>query len=125
MYPILVNALAATAGNLIDRWAQSSFAPKASAPAAPFSQMLQSATAPRNPIAAAIEKLRNELMASPEIRTAMDSSDPSKRPTFNISADGSLSAQMPGQSPRAIALSPETAALARLLASMLPANSAL
>ena len=122
MYPLLVNAIAATASNLIDRWAHSR-ASKATAPAVPFQQMLlDAATTPRNPMAAAIERLRNELLASPEVRTALDSGDPNRPVSLQLSADGTVSSQAPGQNPRALSLSPETAAAARSLAALLPVN---
>ena len=128
MYPLLVNAIAATAGNLIDRWAQSN-ASKATTPSAPFSQMLDGAgTAQRSPAAnlgAAIEKLRSALLASPELRTALDSSDPARPLSLQISPDGTVSAQAPGLGTRTISLSPETAMLARSLATLIPANSTL
>ena len=125
MYPLLVNAIAATASNLIDRWAQSS-APKATTPSVPFQKVLDgTATASRNPMAAAIERLRNELLASPEVRTAMDSSDPTRPVSLQLSADGSVTTQAPGQNARALSLSPETATLARSLAALLPTGSTL
>ena len=119
MYPILVNALAATAGNLIDRWAQARL-PKAGAPAVPFQNVLDAA-APPSPI----ERLRNALLSSPELRTAVDSSDPTRPVSLQLSPDGTVTAQAPGQLARPITLSPETATLARSLATILPANASL
>ena len=124
MYPLLVSAIAATAGNLIERWSQSS-APKATAPSVPFHQMLDGAGAARRSLAAAIEKLRNALLSSPEIRTAVDSSDPAHPISLTVSPEGTVSAQTAGQYPRAISLSPETAMLARSLAAVLPAGASL
>ncbi len=124
MYPLLVNAIAATAGNLIDRWAQSS-ARKTTERSVAFQQVLDSAATPRQTAAAAIDKLRSALLASPEIRTAVDSSDPANPMSLQLSPDGTVSAQAPGQSLRPIFLSPETAMLARSLAAALPANASL
>ena len=128
MYPLLVNAIAATAGNLIDRWAQS-HAPKASAPSVPFQQVLDGVAAPQRSAAAnasaMIERLRSELLSSPEIRTAMDSSDPSRPISLQLSPDGTVTGQAPGQNAHPIPLSPETATLARSLSAMLPATAAL
>ena len=72
-----------------------------------------------------IESLRSALLASPEIRTAMGSCDPAHLPTLQLSPDGTVSAQSPGQAAKVIAVFPETAALARSLAAMLPANATL
>ena len=125
MYPILVNALAATAGNLIDRWAQSRM-PKAGTPTVPFQNILDGAASPsRSAVATTIDRLRSELLSSPEIRTAMDSSDPTRPVSLQLSPDGTVTAQAPGQLARPIQLSPETATLARSLASLLPANASL
>ena len=124
MYPLLVNAIAATASNLIDRWAQSRM-PKATASSVPFSQMLDGASTPQRSAAATIAQLRSELLSSPEIRTAMDSSDPMHPLSLQLSPDGNVTAQAPGQNARPLALSPQTAMLARSLAAMLPANATL
>ena len=125
MYPLLVNALAATASNLIDRWAHSS-AQKSSAASASFQKVLD-ALAASKPAAApsALDRLRNEQLSSPEIRTALDSSDPTRPVSLQISPDGTISAQAPGQNPRPIFLSQETATLARTLGAMLPAPAVL
>ena len=124
MYPLLVNAIAATAGNLIDRWAQSS-ARKTTERSVAFQQVLDSAATPRQTAAAAIEQLRSALLASPEIRTAVDSGDPANPVGLQLSPDGTVSAQARGQYLRPISLSPETAMLARSLAAALPANASL
>ena len=124
MYPLLVNAVAATATNLIDRWAQS-HAAKEAKPAVAFQQMLDGAASAKPSAAAMIESLRSALLASPEIRTVLGSCDPAHLPTLQLSPDGTVSAQTPGQPAKVIAVSPETAALARSLATMLPANATL
>lgn len=128
MYPLLVNAIASTAGNLIDRWAQSS-ASKASASSVSFQKMLESAATPQRTaasnLATALEQLKRQLLASPEVRTAMDSSDPTRPVSLQISQDGTVSTQSAGQAARPLSLSPDTAMLARSLATMLPANSTL
>ena len=118
MYPLLVNAIAATAGHLIDRWAQSR-APQASAPSVPFQQMLDGAASVKPSAAATIERLRGELLSSPELRTALDSADPAHPVSIQLSPDGILTAQTPGNSPQILAVSPETAAAARRLAALL------
>ena len=128
MYPLLVTAIASTAGNLIDRWVQSS-ASKTNASSVSFQRVLDGnaaaqPTAAEN-AAAAIEQLKKLLFASPEIRTAVDSSDPTRPASLQISPDGTVSAQTAGQAARPLSLSPETAMLARSLASMLPANTKL
>ena len=70
-----------------------------------------------------VERLRSELLSSPEIRTAVDSSDPTRPISLRLSPDGTVSAQSPGQTAKAITLSSDTATLARSLASLLPANT--
>ena len=124
MYPLLVTAVAATASNLIDRWAQSRSLKEAT-PSVSFEQVLNRMSSAKNSPAAMIERLRNELLSSPEIRTAVDSGDPTHPPTLQLSADGTVSAQSPGQNAHTLSLSPETATLARSLAALLPANAAL
>ena len=123
MYPLLVNAIAATATNLIDRWAQSR-GPKTAAPAVPFQQVLDGAASAKQSAATMIERLRNELLSSPELRTALDSADPAHPVTIQLSPDGTLSTQTPGNSPQLLAVSPATAAAARTLASLLPPGNA-
>ena len=120
MYPLLVNAIAATAGNLIDRWAQSR-APKEAAPSAPFQQVLDGAASTKQSAATMIERLRSELLSSPELRTALDSADPAHPVTIQLSPDGTLST---GNPPQPLAVSPATAAAARTLASLLPPGNA-
>ena len=122
MYPLLVNAIAATASTLVDRWAQS-HAAKASATSVPFQQLLDGASATKRSASAMVERLRSELLSSPEIRTAVDSSDPTRPISLRLSPDGTVSAQSPGQTAKAITLSSDTATLARSLASLLPANT--
>ena len=124
MYPLLVNAVAATASNLIDRWAQSR-AMRETKPALSFQQVLNGAASAKNSPTATIERLRADLLSSPEVRTAVDSGDPTRPVALQLSADGTVSAQSPGQNARALSLSPETATLARSLAALLPASSAL
>ena len=123
MYPLLVSAAAATATNLIDRWAQSRSAREAK-PSVSFEQVLGGTASAKNSAAATIERLRNELLSSPEIRTAVDSSDPTRPATLRLAVDGTVSSQAPGQNARPVSLSPETATLARSLAALLPANAA-
>ena len=123
MYPLLVNAIAATASNLIDRWAQSR-GPKTAAPSVPFQQMLDGAASTKQSATATIERLRSELLSSPELRTALDSADPAHPVTIQLSPDGTLSAQTPGNSPQLLTVSPEIAATARTLASLLPPGNA-
>ncbi len=128
MYPLLVNAIAATASSLVEKWAQSHAAKTNATGGVPFQQVLDGAAAPRTNAASAsatIEQLSSELLSSPEIRTAMDSSDPAHPISIQLSADGNVTAQAPGQSAHPIALSPQTAMLARSLAAMLPANAML
>ena len=122
MYPLLVNAVAATASTLIDRWAQSR-APKAAMPAVPFQQMLDGVASARQSTATMIDRFRGELLLSPEVRTALDSSDPSHPVALQLLADGTVTAQSPGYAAKALALSPDTATVARKLAAMLPANA--
>ncbi len=124
MYPLLVNAIASTASNLIDRWAQSRSAATAK-PSLSFQQILNQAAPAKNSVAAAFDRLKNELLSSPEIRTAMDSSDPTRPVSLQISQDGTISAQAPGQNARPLFLSQETAAIARTLSAMLPATATL
>ena len=124
MYPLLVNAIAATASNLVDRWAQSR-APKPSAPSVPFQQVLDGTSSAQRSAAATIERLRSELLSSPELRTALDAADPARPVTIQLSPEGTLSAQTPGNSPHILSVSPETATAARTLASLLsPSNAA-
>ena len=124
MYPLLVNAIAATASSLIERLAQA-HAPKAAAPPVPFQQVLDGASSTQRSAAATIERLRSELLSSPELRTALDSADPARPVTIQLSPDGTLSAHTPGNSPQLLSVSRETATAARTLASLLsPSNAA-
>lgn len=122
MYPLLVNAIASTASNLIDRWAQSRSA-AATKSSLSFQQILNQAAPAKDSLSSAIDRLKNELLSSPEIRTAMDSSDPTRPVSLQISQDGTVSTQAPGQNARPLFLSQETAALARTLGAMLPATA--
>ncbi len=122
MYPLLVNAVAATASTLIDRWAQSR-AQKTAPPAVPFQQILDGASSVKQSTATTVERLRSELLSSPELRTALDAADPAHPVSIQLSPDGTLTAQTPGHSPQVLAVSPETAAAARTLASYLSHTS--
>ncbi len=122
MYPLLVNAVAATASTLIDRWAQSR-AQKTAAPTVPFQQVLDGASSVKQSAATAIERLRSELLSAPELRTALDAADPAHPVSIQLSPDGTLTAQTPGHSPQLLSVSPETAAAARTLASFLSPTS--
>ena len=125
MYPILVNAIAATAGNLIDRWSQS-VAQRSPANAASFQQVFDAVSAARpasggQPL---IDKLKTDLLSSPELRTAVGSADPAHPVSVQISQDGSISVQAEGRAPQIIGVSPETAGIARNLAALMRSSDA-
>jgi hypothetical protein len=124
MYPLIATAIASTAGNLLDRWTQS-FAPKPAAAAVSFQHVLDALRSSANSAqsgAALGERLRGELLAAPEIRATLGSTDPLRSARLHLSSDGMLSLVSQGGTPRLIAVSPDTAALARKLAGVLMPN---
>ena len=127
MYPLLVSAIASTAGNLLERWTAGAERKEATR-AAEFRELMDKITASAKPSAAAVASarqghaasLQTQLLDAPEIRSILDSADPAKPVTIRIAQDGTVLAQPPGREPQAIQVSPETAAVARELASLLP-----
>jgi hypothetical protein len=133
MTPLLVSAIASTAGNLIEKWA-SAGERKAEVQSANFQEMLNKtagagrsgqAKTPQDSRMEAIAKLRAELLDAPEVRLAIDSADPSKPVGIELGPDGKLYASAPGRAPQAIQLAPDTAAAARELAALIPPAGAI
>ncbi len=122
MHPLLVSAVANAAGNFLDRWSRGAGpAPVANGPG--FEKALDRASGavnsgaiPETNALTFAARLRQQLLDSPEVRALLDSSDPSKPPTIEVSPDGKVLAAAPGRDPKALLLSPETAELARNLA---------
>jgi len=136
MHPLLVSAVANTAGNLLDRWSRGAGAsPANKAPEGQFRTMLDARTgaatatpAQKSPAESALErtkKLREELLNSPEIRAVLDTADPTKPPTLTLSPDGRVLTAKAGYDPKPILLSPEMTEVARELAGLTSSNSAL
>jgi ketosteroid isomerase-like protein len=133
MHPLLVSAVANTASNFLDRWSRGSGAATTEKAAQPFAQVLDgsSATVARRAPSAAQQiqdlaaTLRARLMDAPEVRAVIDSSDPTKPTTIEVTPDGKVLATAPGRDPKPLLLSPETAELARDLASLTPARAAI
>jgi hypothetical protein len=128
MHPLLVSAVASTAGNFLDRWARGSGAvPTAGAQS--FQTALEKMTAaPKSGLEQfreMIARLRAQLLDSLEVRAVLDSSDPSKPTAIEVAADGRLLATAPGRDPKALLLSPETADLARKLAALTQSQGAM
>ena len=133
MYPLLVSALASTAGNFLERWSRGSGAGAAPAANAPrFENVLDGVAAANKPAPTPTEnlqplaaRLRQQVLDAPEVRAVLDSSDPSKLPSIEISPDGKLLVSAGGRDPKAILLSPETAEMVRNLAALTPARGAI
>jgi len=130
MHPILVSAVADTAGNLLDRWVRRSGDAQASAslPQADFQTIMDgkkgTATATTAAKSAAelqrdrVARLRADLLDAPEVRAILDTADPTKPPVLSLTPDGRLLVRQSGYDPKPILLSPESAATARELASL-------
>jgi hypothetical protein len=127
MYPLLVSAIASTAGNLLERWSAGAER-KAEVRSAEFRALMDKIAGSSKPNGASaaserqdrLESLQSRLLDAPEVRSILDSADPSKPVTIRIAQDGTVLAQAPGREPQAIQVSPETAAVARELASLMP-----
>lgn len=113
MYPLLVTAIASTASSLLERWSAAAAAHKPAPSAAGFREVLDKVAAPSQ---AAPASLRARLLDAPEIRSILDAADPAKPVAIQVAQDGTVFAHEPGRDPRAIAVSPETAEVARQLA---------
>ncbi len=113
MYPLLVTAIASTASNLLERWSAAAASHKPAPSAAEFHEVLDKVAA-SSPSATA--SLRARLLDAPEIHSILDAADPAKPVAIQVAQDGTVIAHEPGRDPRAIAVSPETAELARKLA---------
>jgi hypothetical protein len=129
MHPLLVSAVASTAGNFLDRWARGSGVQPA-ARAVDFQSVLAEKTAASKPSAAqmALERqatLQKQLLDAPEIRAVLDTADPAKPATLSLTPDGRLLHAPPGRDARALLLSPETAEIARELATLSTAPASL
>jgi hypothetical protein len=124
MHPLLVSAAANAAGNFLDRWSRGPGpAPVANGPG--FEKALDRASGVAKPAATPetnaltlAARLRQQLLDSPEVRSILDSSDPSKPPTIEVAPDGKVLAASPGRDPKALLLSPETAELARSITAL-------
>ena len=129
MHPLLISAVASTAGNFLERWSHGGggTAPAANGPR--FENVLDGAAAAKKPAPTPAEnlrtltaRLRQQLLDAPEVRAVLDSSDPSKPPTLEISPDGKVLTAAAGRDPKPILLSPETAEIARNLAALTQAR---
>ena len=69
-------------------------------------------------LAGRMAALRRSLMESPEVRTALDSSDPAHPPVLTLDGEGKVRMESGDGHSRTMVLSGETQALARELASM-------
>lgn len=127
MYPLLISGVASVASNLIDRWSQAS-ARASAAKAVKFDELLKQATGPAGTATSKVTpsstfqsqvvSLRAQLLDSPEVRSLLGTCDPTQPPTLHLSPDGKLSAQSANGESKSIALTPETAALARQLSAL-------
>lgn len=130
MYPLLVSGIASVASNLLDTWSRASER-KTAAEVVKFQDLLDRVVGPAkaagagagavSPLEARIAELRTRLLDAPEVRTLVDSSDPSKAPTLQVGPDGKLVAQTAGGLQKTLTLSPENEALAQELARLLSA----
>jgi hypothetical protein len=128
MHPLLVSAVASTAGNFLDRWARGAGAPATAPTTTSFQSVLDaktSATAPTPLVKSAAEltrdrvaKLRDELLEAPEIRAVLDTADPTKPAKLSLTPDGRVLCATPGRDARPLQLAPDTAAVARELAAL-------
>ncbi len=128
MHPLLVSAVARTASHFLDRWAHGGGAAPTAAPAKSFQTVLEGKTgaaAPAPAVKPSVEsqldrlaRLRSELLDAPEIRAVFDTADPAKPATMTLTPDGRVLSAPPGRDPQPILLSPETATLARELATL-------
>lgn len=131
MHPLLVSAVANTAGNFIDRWARGAGAAPAT-PAVDFQNVLDGKTGAATPAAAVkpgaetplerLARLRRELTDAPEIRAVLDTADPAKPVTISLTPDGRVLSTAPGRDPQPILLAPNTAEIAREIANLTAAR---
>jgi hypothetical protein len=131
MHPLLVNAVASTAGNFLDRWARGAGAAAPATPAVNFQNVLDakaSAATTKTPAGIATDRLaqlRRDLLEAPEIRAVLDTADPGKPAKLSLTADGRVLHAAPGRDARPILLSPGTAEIARELAALAAPSASL
>ena len=132
MHPLLVSAVASTAGNFLDRWARGAGAQPAAPAPADFQTVLDGKTGATAPASAMkphpespperLARLRSELVEAPEIRAVLDTADPAKPAMISLTPDGRVLSASPGREPQPILLSPQTAAIAQELAGLTAAR---
>lgn len=136
MHPLIVSAVTSTAGSFLDRWARGSgTTPAAKTPAPEFDAMLEarqatdaSRPAEKSPADLRQERtleLRRQLFDAPELQAVLNTADPTKPGTLSLASDGRVMETRPGYGAKPLLLSPDTAEIARELASLSAAPGAL
>lgn len=123
MTPLLISGIASIASSAIDAWSNASQR-RAALQQAKFDQAFNQAMGVR---AAALstqgpaamqptaQHLENQLRNAPEIRGILDAQNPALPASLQVSAEGRVWLQVPGNQPAELVLSQETQSLARQL----------
>ena len=123
MAPLLISGIASVASSALDAWSQVSQR-KLAVEQAKFDNAFSKAmgvaqAAPRPQSGTVAQGLEHQLRNAPEIRGILDSQDPSRPASLQVSAEGRVWMQTPGNAPTELTVSVETRELARQLNSAL------
>ncbi len=123
MAPLLISGIASLASSALDAWSNVAQR-KVAVEQTKFDQAINkalgtaSAKAAGQPVTIA-QGLENQLRNAPEIRGILDTQDPSRPASLQVSAEGRVWLQVPGNQPAELSVSLETRELARQLNSAL------
>ena len=127
MAPLLISGIASVANTAIDAWANSHQQKLAVAQAKfdnAFSKAMGIGAANSSLQGGTVAQgLENQLRNAPEIRGILDSQDPSRPASLQVSGEGRVWLQVPGNQPAELTVSTETRELARQLNSALSVSA--
>ncbi len=119
MAPLLISGIASVASSAIDAWS-SAHQQKVAVEQAKFDNafskamgVMQASLPPQSGTTA--QSLTNQLRNAPEIRGVLAAQDPSRPASLQVSAEGRVWVQVPGNQPAELTVSPETRELAKQL----------
>ncbi len=125
MAPLLISGIASVASSALDAWshvAQQKVAVEKAKFDNAFSKAMGVAPAAQPPQGGTTAQgLESQLRNAPEIRGILDAQDPSRPASLQVSAEGRVWMQTPGNAPTELTVSVETRELARQLNSALNA----
>lgn len=122
MIPLLISGIASVASSAIDAWSNAS-QQRVAVEQAKFDSafnraMSFSPTSGATQAANNAPSLENQLRNAPEIRGVLAAQDPTRPATLQVSAEGRVWVNVPGNQPTELTVSPATRDLARQLSAL-------